>query len=844
MRSEIIEKANILVSQMTLEEKAGLCSGLDCWNTKPIERLDMDSIMMSDGPHGLRKQLGSTDNLGIGNSEPAVCFPTASALACSFDRSLVYQVGRAIGEECVAEGVSVVLGPGVNMKRSPLCGRNFEYYSEDPILSGELAVSAINGIESTGTKTSLKHFAVNNQEKRRMTIDAVIDERTLREIYLRAFEIAVKKGKPGTVMCSYNKINGVYSSENPYLLTKVLREEWGYEGLIVSDWGAVNNRALGVRAGLDIEMPGNKGYNDNKVLAAIKSGELIEGELNQVAERVTAFILEALENRKVKKDNALNEKDDALHKKDENTVKDCFGYDKEEHHKLAVSASEQSCVLLKNEDSLLPSKDLLKNPTKQVAVIGAFAKNIRYQGAGSSKINPIQVDQPWSEFIVRGVNAVFAQGYQLKVKPLGAKLNKEELEEQEQLIKEACEVAKGKEVVYLFVGLPEGYESEGFDRVSLGLPREQNRLVEEVSKCNPNVVAILIGGAPIELPWIHQVKAVLLAYLGGEGVGKAIVNLLLGVSVPCGKLAETWSLKLEDTSSYSYFPGGNQTVEYRESIYIGYRYYEAAGKEVLFPFGYGLSYSKFQYSNLRLDKMACKYGDDIQVKFTVKNIGDYDAKEIACVFVAHKNKKVFLPKKEMKEFTKVHLHKGESKEISLTLDTKTFGYYNTIIKDWYAESGEYEIMVGASTKDCSLNSKINLESTEQAEPDFRKSAPTYYQLPKEIFTVDSKEFEALYGKSLPVSNSQITRPFNQNHTLEDIKHTFVGKLVNRYADMILNKVSKLEDGQEGMMTAMIKEMPFFAMVASGDGLITESMMEGILDLLNGYYVSGVKKVLK
>lgn len=670
-----------------------------------------------------------------------------------------------------------------------------------------------------------------------MTIDAIIEERTLREIYLRAFEIAVKKGNPGTVMCSYNKINGVYSSENPYLLTKILREEWGYEGLIISDWGAVNNRALGVRAGLDIEMPGNQGYNDGKVLVAIRNRELTEGELNLVAKRVTAFTLEALENRKMKK-NII------IHRNDESIRNECFIYNKEEHHMLAVTASEQSCVLLKNEGDLLPSKGLIDNPSKQVAIIGAFAKNIRYQGAGSSKINPIQVDQPWIEFISRGVNAVYAPGYQLKAKPIGAKLKKVELEEQEKLIKEACEVAKEKEVVYLFVGLPEGYESEGFDRVSLGLPREQNRLVEEISKCNPNVVVILIGGAPIELPWIHQVKAVLLAYLGGEGVGKAIVNLLLGESVPCGKLAETWPLKLEETPSYSYFPGGNQTVEYRESIFIGYRYYEAAGKEVLFPFGHGLSYSKFQYSNLRLDKMACKYGDDIQVKFTISNTGDYDAKEIVYVFVSHKNEKVFLPKKEMKEFTKVHLHKGESKEISLTLDTKTFGYYKTRIKDWYAESGEYEIMVGASTKDCYLNEKLQIESTKQAEPDYRISSPSYYQLPKGNFIIEPKEFEALYGRTLPVSNCQITRPYNQNNTLEDIKHTFMGKLVNRYADRVLNKVSKVEDGQDGMMTAMIKEMPFFAMVASGDGLITEGMMEGILDLLNGHYVSGVKKVLK
>jgi beta-glucosidase len=800
------EKARELVAQMTLEEKAGLCSGKDQWRLKEIERLGLNTVMVSDGPHGLRKQLGTQDNLGIGDSVPSVCFPTASALACSFDRELAYEVGKAIGEECLQEGVSVVLGPGVNLKRSPLCGRNFEYYSEDPILSGEMAVGMIQGVQSQGIGTSLKHFAVNNQEKRRMTVSAVVDERAFRETYLKAFEIAVKKGKPRTVMCAYNRMNGEYCSENINLLTEILRKEWGYEGLVLSDWGAVNDRVLGVKAGMDLEMPGSRGINDAKIVAAVKNNTLAEQDLDKVACRITELILEGMASRQ-----------------------EGYHYDVNKHHQLAVRAEEQSAVLLKNKDNILPG-----NVGQKAAVIGVFAKEPRYQGAGSSKIHPIQVNNTWDALVKSGMNVSYAQGYSIgKDKELEAAF-----------IKEACDVAKGKDVVYVFAGLPEGYESEGFDRTNLSLPESQNRLIAAVAESNPEVVVILFGGAPMELPWEDKVKGILLAYLGGEGVGKAIAKLLLGKAVPSGKLAETWPVHLSDNPSYSYFPGGRKTVEYRESIYIGYRYYEKAGKPVRYPFGHGLSYASFAYSELQIDQEECNYGDKIEVTFQITNLGTVTAKETALIFVSHQNDKVFLPVKELREFIKVSLQPGESKPISVELDTKSFAYYNNIIHDWYAESGDYKIMVGSSSAECPLEGVIHLNSTEQPQPDFRECAPSYYRLSNQEFAIPQHEFSNLYGGLLPEQDHKPSRPYDHDNTLEDVSHTLLGKLILKVADRMSRKVTKASQEEEGMMSSMIKEMPFHSLVTSSDGIITEPLMEGIIEFLNGHYLKGLHKLIQ
>ncbi|MDR3645244.1 MAG: glycoside hydrolase family 3 C-terminal domain-containing protein, partial [Clostridia bacterium] len=514
--------------------------------------------------------------------------------------------------------------------------------------------------------------------------------------------------------------------------------------------------------------------------------------------------------------------------------KESFRYDPAAHHKLAVQAARQAAVLLKNEGSLLPG-----NPKQKAAVIGAFAKTPRIQGAGSSKIHPIAVETPWDCMTEYGVDAVYAPGYPLKT----SAPDKRELAAQEKRIAEACKAAEGKDIVYIFAGLPEGYESEGFDRGSLSLPQEQNRLIEAVCACNPNVAVILIGGAPVELPWIGKVRTVLLAYLGGEGMGRAIAELLLGLATPCGKLAETWPLQLKDTPGYHYFPGGRLTAEYRESIYIGYRYYEKAQKPVLFPFGHGLSYTEFSYSGLTTDRDSYAFGETVRLTFSITNCGNLPARETALIFTAHESDTVFLPKKELREFVKVTLGPGETKQVSVLLDTAAFGYYNTAIGGWHAESGRYRILVGRSSEDCPLEADIRLSSPEQPQPELKQKAPVYYRLPKGDLEIDLREFEALYGKKLPAHDGRASRPYDWYNTLEDVRHTLVGKIVLMYADRMNREVTRVEKDQSGMMSAAFKEMTFIALVASADGAVTERMMEGIVDLLNGHYLKGLRKII-
>lgn len=809
---DLNKRASELVAQMTLEEKAGLCSGKDSWALKSVKRLGINQVMVADGPHGLRKQTGDQDNFGIGDSVPAVCFPTASALACSFDRKLMFEVGKALGEECLQEEVSVLLGPGANQKRSPLCGRNFEYFSEDPLLTGEMAAAMIKGVQSQGIGTSLKHFAVNNQEKRRLTVSAVIDERALREIYLKGFEIAVKKGKPWTVMCAYNRLNGTYCSENEYLLTKILREEWGFDGVVVSDWGAVCDRVLGVKAGLDIEMPSSNGINDAKIITAVKNKALSVKDLDKAVCRITKLILKSMEAKK----------------------KD-YRYDVKKHHELAVRAAQEAAVLLKNNDKILPGKSVQK-----AAVIGVLAKKPRYQGAGSSKINPVQVDNAWDSLLSLGLEAQYASGYTIKKE----NSDKKEALLEESLIKEACNISKSSDIVYLFAGLPEGYESEGFDRTTLSLPENQNRLIEAVAACNPNVVVVLSGGAPMELPWVDKVKGILLTYLGGEGSGTAVAGLLLGKAVPCGKLAETWPLRLSDTPAYHYFPGGRSTVEYRESIFIGYRYYERAEKPVLYPFGHGLSYTDFTYSDIQTDQNEYNLGDEIKVSFQVENTGKVEAKETAFIFAATENSQVFMPVKELREFVKVTLLPGELRKISITINTKELAYYNTIISDWYVPEGEYKILVGASSLNCTLKIAIYLHSGEKPQPGYAETAPIYYHLPNKELVVPEKEFSSLYGRDLPPGDIPASRPFDANHTIWDVKHTVMGKILIKFMKIMAKKISGGGSEDEALMISMMMEMPFFALVTSSGGMLSQNRMEGILDFINRHYLKGIIRIIK
>ena len=627
-----------IVSQMTLEEKAGMCSGKDFWHLKSMERLGIPEVMVSDGPHGLRKQAENTDHLGINESIKAVCFPTACATACSFDRDLLEEMGYALGKECQAENVSVLLGPAVNIKRSPLCGRNFEYFSEDPYLAGQMAKAHIQGVQKEGVGTSIKHFAANNQEYHRMSASSEVDERTLREIYLAAFETPIKEAKPKTVMCSYNQINGVFASEDPWLLDEVLRKEWGYEGYVMSDWGAVNERVPGLKAGLELEMPASGGETDRQIVEAVKNGTLKEEILDRAVERILNVIFDYVD-----------------HKKDE-------VFDMEKDHALAEKVETESMVLLKNE-GILPLKK-----GSRVAFIGAFAKNPRYQGGGSSHINSFRVTGAL-EAAEGMADITYAEGYGLE---------KDEIDEA--LVTEAVKAAKEAEVAVIFAGLPDAFESEGYDRVHMKMPNCQNHLIQEVCNVQPNVVVVLHNGSPVEMPWADEVKGILEAYLGGQAVGAAEAKILFGDANPCGKLAETIPYKLSDNPSYLNFPGDGETVEYKEGIFVGYRYYDKKEMPVRYPFGYGLSYTEFAYSNLKLDKKSMKDTDTLTVSVDVTNTGSREGKEIVQLYVADLTGSANRPVRELKNFVKVSLAPGETKTVQMELNKRSFAWYNSLGK--------------------------------------------------------------------------------------------------------------------------------------------------------------------
>ena len=662
-----------LISQMTLEEKASLCSGGDFWHTKKVERLNIPDVMVSDGPHGLRKQKDEADHLGVNESIKAICFPAGCALASSFDRDLLYKTGEALGTSCQAENVGVILGPAVNIKRSPLCGRNFEYYSEDPYLAGEIAASYIKGVQSKNVGVSIKHFAGNSQETRRMSSDSVIDERTLREIYLSTFEKAVKESKPWTVMCSYNKLNGTYASENKELLTDILRDEWGFDGLVMSDWGAVNDRVKGVAAGLDLEMPPSHGITDKIVLDAVKEGKLDEALLDKVVENVLTLIYKAKDNR------------------DESAV-----FDLDEQHPLAEKVAEETIVMLKNEGNLLP---LSKN--SKVAFIGQYAKKPRYQGGGSSHINSYKVTGAL-EFASDENNITYARGFDDSTDEVN-----------EELINEAIVTASEADVAVIFAGLPDSFESEGYDRTHMKMPESQIRLIDAVCRVQKKVVVVLHNGSPIEMPWINKVSAVLEAYLGGEGVGAAEYKVLFGEVSPSGKLAETFPIKLSDNPSYLYYIGEGNRTEYREGIFVGYRYYEKKDVPVLFPFGHGLSYSEFSYGELKLDKDSIKDTDEVTASIDITNIGDFRAKEVVQLYVRDVESTVIRPEKELKGFVKLDLEPGETKTATFKLDKRSFAYWSSVVHDFIVESGDFTIMVGASSADIRGVAKLNVTSTKE-----------------------------------------------------------------------------------------------------------------------------------
>ena len=660
-----------IVSQMTLEEKAGMCSGLDFWHLKHVERLGIPEVMVSDGPHGLRKQDDKGDHLGMNDSIKAVCFPPAALSACSFDRKLMEEMGKTIGKEAQANDVSIVLGPAVNIKRSPLCGRNFEYYSEDPYLAGEIAAAFINGVQSQHVGTSIKHFAANNQEYHRMSNSSEADERTLREIYFPAFETAVKKAQPYTFMCSYNQINGTFASENKWLLTDVLRGDWGFKGYVMSDWGAVNDRVKGLKAGLELEMPSSNGVNDALIVQAVKDDSLKEDILDQAVERILRIIFEYADNRAPQE------------------------FTMEKDHEKARHIAEESMVLLKNDEQILPLK-----ASEKIAFIGGFAKKPRFQGGGSSHINCFKITNALDS-VPSDAQVTYAEGF-----PADKDLY------DDALAAEAIKAAAAADKVVIFAGLPDSFESEGYDRSHMRLPECQNRLITEILKVQPNTVIVLHNGSPVELPWLNDIKGLLEAYLGGQAGGTAVANILYGKVNPSGKLAETIPLKLSDNPSYLNF-GGGEKVEYREGVFVGYRYYDTKEMDVAYPFGYGLSYTTFACSDLKISNENPTDKDTITVSVDVTNTGNMAGKEVVQLYVKDCTHSAIRPEKELKGFEKVFLNPGETKTVTMELDKRSFAWYNTELHDWFAASGEYKLLVGTSSRDIHLEGRIHLNSSQE-----------------------------------------------------------------------------------------------------------------------------------
>lgn len=674
--NDMKQKIEDLVSKMTLEEKASLCSGRDDWSTKPIERLDIPWIWVADGPHGLRRA-PATNVPGYGDQLPATCFPTASALAATWDLDLIEQVGVALAEECQAQDVNVLLGPGVNIKRSVLAGRNFEFFSEDPILSGELGAAYINGVQSQGVGTSLKHYVANNVETMRMYNNSDMDIRTLHEIYLTPFEIAVKKAQPWTVMACYNRVQGIYGTESPYILTEVLKNQWGFEGIVISDWFAVVDRVEGIKAGMHIEMPGVSTINDELIVEAVKIGELEESVLDALVKEILQVVLKA-----------------------KSQEKEGVELDAQAHHAFARQVAAEAATLLKNDNKVLP---ITKKKYKKVAIIGEFANNPRFQGNGSSEVKPTQLDKVLdilNQEFGKDFKFTYSQGYSLTD------------DVDFSMIEEAKEAAAKADIALVFAGLPLHYESEGIDRTHIDLPPSHNKLISEIAQVQENSVVVLTNGSAITMPWINEVDGVLETWLGGQAGAGATADVLFGKVNPSGKLAETFPMKLEDTPAFFNFPGEQGEVIYGERIFVGYRYYDEKKMEPLFPFGFGLSYTTFEYSDIKVSSKNIKDVDGLLVTMKVKNTGEIKGKEVVQLYVKDQESTLQRPEKELKKFLKVELNPGETKAVSFELNARDFSYFDGHRKLWIAESGAFDILVGASSRDIRLEETIELQSTQ------------------------------------------------------------------------------------------------------------------------------------
>ncbi len=782
-----------IIKRMTIEEKAAFLSGKGEWQTREIDRLGIPSIFCSDGPHGVRKQAGAGDHLGLNESLPATCFPTAATVANSWDTELGEAMGEALGEEAMALGVNVLLGPGLNIKRSPLCGRNFEYFSEDPYLSGKIAASYVRGIQSKGVYACPKHFAVNSQELRRMAMNAVVDERTLREIYLTGFEIAVREGHAKTIMSAYNEVNGTYANENKHLLKDILRDEWGFDGIVITDWGASNDHALGVAAGSNLEMPNPGLGSARELIEAVRSGKISETDVD---ERVDELL-------------------DTVMTFNGNAQKKAGTFDVDAHHEIARRASAESAVLLKNEAGTLP----LKKGTK-VAIIGDLAFTPRYQGAGSSLVNPTKLETI-SEIV---------GNYDLQVVGMTKGYSRSG-EEDATLKKEALDIAGRADVVIYFFGLNEDSESEGMDRTHMRIPQNQITLLKELAGVNNNLVGVISAGSAIEMPWNTHFKAILHTYLCGQAGAGAVLDILTGKVNPSGKLNESIPLRLEDNSCFGYYPASERTSEYREGIYVGYRYYEKAGIPVLYPFGYGLSYTEFKYSDLEITKTG--------IRVTVSNEGEKDGAEVVQMYVGLPNAGVFRPEKELKGFKKVFLKKGESKKVEISFDDKTFRYFNVKTDSWEVEEGDYDIKIGGSSADIRLTASCHREGTTHELPYNREKMECYYT--GKITNVPDAEFKELIGGEIP--NGKWCGELGVNDAFCQMYYAKSGLARFVYKSLTAMKKKADESGKPDLNTLFIYNMPFRAMAKMTGGAVDMDMVQGIVKIVNGHFLSGISGVI-
>ena len=779
------------IRSLTLEQKCALLSGGDTFQTRALPSCGIPSIWLSDGPHGVRKQAGASDHLGINPSEPATCFPTASAVASSWDPALGEKIGEALGQEAAAQDVAVLLGPGLNIKRSPLCGRNFEYFSEDPYLAGKMAAAYIRGIQANGIAACPKHFAANNQELRRMASDSVVDERTLREIYLTNFEIAVTEGKPRTIMTSYNLINGTYANENAHLLQEILRDSWGFDGAVVTDWGGSNDHALGVKNGSTLEMPAPGLDSARELCKAVQDGKISETDINARLEELLTLI---------------GQTTGALEKAPK-TI------DWDAHHALARKAAAESIVLLKNAGGLLPL-----DPAARVAVIGDFAETPRYQGAGSSVVNAPRVDSFLQLLAGSGLQSVgYARGFDRQGKPDG------------RLQAQAVELAAKADVVLLFLGLDEVKESEGLDRSDMKLAQNQIDLLLAVHRTNPRLVVVLSSGSAVETGWQSHCEALLWAGLGGQAGAGAVLDVLTGKVNPAGHLAETWPLHCEDNPSYKNFGGAGRTVEYREGLYVGYRYYETAGVPVAYPFGYGLSYTRFAYTDLTATPTG--------VTVTVENTGDRAGDEVVQVYIAKPDARIFRPEQELKGFARVHLEAGERRTVTIPLDDKAFRYWNDPANRWAVEGGDYEVRVGGSSADIRLKATVTVAGSGDADPYAGLALPHYQG--GQVQDVPDAEFAALLGHAIPVSRVAIDR----NMTLGEIGHARspLGWLVHAIHKHLLTR--SLQSGTPDLNLLFNYNMPLRAIAKMTGGIVSMGMVDGLVMELKGFWIIGILRVL-